>query len=327
MIFREIRGHRGIIEQLMEAVVRKGVHHAYLFHGSDGVGKGTTALALAAALNCLELQDGDSCGKCSSCLQIKRNVHPNLHWLSPQGKSIKIEQIRTLQEKLSYKRWQGNYIVIVIEDADRMTPEAGNSLLKILEEPSPGICFVLLTSRPESFLPTILSRCQRMRFSPLRAEEILALLLEKGIPREAGEPIASLSNGKPGKALTMLTDERILEGRKKALNFCKLLSEGGVKEALEVSEALFQTEGESRMEWMGLWWRDLLVWQLTRSEKLLVNIDLIGQIKEEDLDKKALKQALKELEKGRFRLNRNANRKLCFDVMALKINQGFETGK
>lgn len=327
MMFKEIKGHTKTIRQLKTAVFRGEVHHAYLFHGPEGVGKGTTALALAAALNCLDSLEGDSCGKCQSCMQMEKGVHPNLHWLFPQGKSIKIEQIKALQEKLSYKRWQGNYTVAIVDEADLMTEQAENSLLKILEEPHPGVCFILLTDRPESFLPTIISRCQKMRFGPLSVKEIHSLLLERGVAEGLGKQIAGISNGKPSKALAILADEGVLQEREKALNFCKLLSEGGVKEAFEVSEALQQNEGETLMEWMALWWRDLLVWQLARSEKLIVNLDLLDQIKKGNFATESLRQALAELEKGRYRLNKNANRKLCFDVMALKINLGFELSK
>ncbi len=326
-MFKDIIGHEEVIKQLKEAITGGKVHHAYLFHGPDGVGKRTVAMALAAALNCQDPQAGDSCGKCTDCLQIKKEVYPNLHWITPDGKSIKIEQIRFLQEKLSYKRWQGSYTVVIIDEGDAMTEEAGNSLLKSLEEPSRGTCFILLTARPESLLPTILSRCQRLRFIPVKTEAILALLLEKGVSQKEGEQIAHLSNGKPGKALDMLQDEGILKEREKALSFCGLLSRGGIKESLEASEAIWKAESEALLEWMGLWWRDLLVWQLAGREKLLVNLDLIKQIQTEHFEVRALRQALMELEKVRFRLSKNANRRLCFDVMALKINQGFRGEK
>ncbi|MFA5537271.1 MAG: DNA polymerase III subunit delta' [Bacillota bacterium] len=330
-MFKAIIGNGEVIKQLKEAIIRGRVHHAYLFHGPDGVGKRTAAVALAAALNCQDPQAGDSCGKCPVCLQIKKGVHPNLHWLSPDeqraNRSIRIEQIRDLQEKLSYKRWQGNYTVVIIDEGDLMTQAAGNSLLKVLEEPAPGTCFVLLTARPESLLPTILSRCQKLRFTPVKTEEILALLLKKGTSPAEGEQIAHLSNGSPGKALALLQDEKILAERAKALSLCRSLAQGGVKEALETSETIWKTGSEALLEWMGFWWRDLLVWQLAGKEKLLVNLDLIKEIQTEYFEPEALRQALMELERARFRLDKNANRRLCFDVMALKINQGFRGEK
>lgn len=297
------------------------VHHAYLFHGPDGVGKKTTAYALAAALNCLAPEDGNACGRCSACLAIAGGTHPDLFRIHPQGKNIKIDQIRELQEALSYKRWQGNYKIAVIDEVDLMTDEAANSLLKILEEPSEKTCFVLITSRPQSLLPTIWSRCQLYSFRALTPELIEQILLEQGISSSQAKLFARLSYGSPGQALAKLKDDNFLNERQRALEYCRKLQDGGTEECFEVAASLNEEEDEEILDLMAGWWRDLLVWQASRSEKLLVNIDLYDTIRQGNLPLKSLKSALLELEKARQRLRYNANRKLCLEVMTLKINQ------
>lgn len=310
-----------IIHHLRSAVTKGQVHHAYLFYGPDGVGKKTTAYALAAALNCLAPEKGNACGRCSACLAVAGGTHPDLYQINPQGKNIKIDQIRGLQEALSYKRWQGNYKIAIIDEGDLLTDEAANSLLKILEEPSEKTCFVLITSRPQSLLPTIWSRCQKYSFRALPPELTEQILLDQGVPSSQARLFARLSYGSPGQALAKLEDGDFLHDRQKALEYCRKLEEGGIEECFEVAANLNEAEDEEILDLMAGWWRDLLVWQVSQAEKLLVNIDLYDSIRQGTLPMKSLKLALLELEKARQRLRFNANRKLCLEVMALKINQ------
>lgn len=324
--FADILGQDVVIRHLRRAVAAGQVHHAYLFYGKEGVGKRTTAHALAAALNCLSPQDGNACGRCQACLAVAGGTHPDLYEINPQSKNIKIEQIRELQTALNFKRWQGNYKVAVIDEADLMTEEAANSLLKMLEEPSDRTCFVLLTSRPQSLLPTIWSRCQKFSFRAVPPELIERILLEQGISPSQAKLFARLSDGSPGRALEKLKDGHFLQVRQKALEFCRLLQEGGVKECFEVAAALQETGDEEVLTLMAAWWRDLLVWQACQSEKLLVNVDLYDAIQQEKLSLKNLKLVLRETEKARQRLRYNANRRLCFEVMTLRINQYLREG-
>ncbi|HHY59310.1 MAG TPA: DNA polymerase III subunit delta' [Clostridia bacterium] len=324
--FAEILGQDVVTRHLRRAVAAGQVHHAYLFYGPDGVGKRTTAYALAAALNCLAPQEGNACGRCPACLAVAGGTHPDLYEINPQGKNIKIEQIRELQTGLSFKRWQGNYKVAVIDEADLMTEEAANSLLKMLEEPSGKTCFVLLTSRPQSILPTIWSRCQRFSFRAVPPELIEQILLKQGIAPAQAKLFARLSDGSPGRALAKLQDGHFLQVRQRALEFCRRLQEGGIKECFEVAAALQEDGEEEILALMAGWWRDLLVWQATQSERLLVNVDLYDTIRQEKIPLTNLKQVLRETEKARQRLRYNANRRLCFEVMTLRINQYLREG-
>lgn len=144
----------------------KRIAHAYLFVGKKGAGKKQAALFFAQALFCAEKNDGQPCGKCSHCLRISHFNHPDVHWVQPEGLSIKIEQVRHLQKEFAYRSMETEQKVYVIEAVEMMTSQAANSLLKFLEEPHPGTVALLLTDNHRELLPTIVSRCQQVPFPP-----------------------------------------------------------------------------------------------------------------------------------------------------------------
>lgn len=149
---------------LLKQKVEMGqVVHAYLFLGSNDLRR--YAIQLALSLNCLDLKAmGEACGVCTNCYKIKSESHPDIYTIKPDGMSIKIKQIRELQKHLSYKIYEGIYKVIIFEEADKLTLQAANSLLKALEEPLPHTVFLLLADSQREMPDTILSRCQKMYF-------------------------------------------------------------------------------------------------------------------------------------------------------------------
>jgi DNA polymerase-3 subunit delta' len=217
--FAEIRGQESAHDLLRGAAARGRLPHAYLFHGAPGVGKTTTALALAQYINCDRPRGGDSCGTCPPCRKLARLKHPDLHWLFPmlsglkgtkradhirktsderlepgvfrfhfsQAASIAIGRdsdtragsIGELRHQAGMTGVEARVKTFVISEADRMTDAAANSLLKVLEEPPPDNLLVLCTSNPGAMLDTIMSRCQGLRFRDLSEDEIVELLVER----------------------------------------------------------------------------------------------------------------------------------------------------
>lgn len=171
MLFKEIRGQAAAIKILQNIIEKKKIASAYLFSGPEGAGKKTTALALARTLNC-EKKGLDSCGECPAC----QAVNPDIILLEPegQGSSHHIDTIREIQAFVNLVSFHGNWKVVIMDGAERMTEEAASSLLKIMEEPPPRTLFILVTGRPENIFKTILSRCQPIRFLPRRAAAPLA---------------------------------------------------------------------------------------------------------------------------------------------------------
>ena len=211
MSFKDILGHQRPITLLQRAMKNEKVVNSYLFLGSEGIGKKVVALQFAKALNCLgeEAEKGDACDHCSSCKKIDHGLHPDVLLIEPEGQNIKVDQVRQLQRDLAYRPYEGKRRVCILTAADRMAPNMSNILLKTLEEPPLHTVIVLLANNSRLILPTILSRCQSIRFNPLPFPLVSKWLMEnKGLSGEEAHLLASLSEGSPGKALEIQEEIR-----------------------------------------------------------------------------------------------------------------------
>src|SRR5919197_1840720 len=185
MPFRDVDGHRRLLELLARSVDRGTLPPSLTFAGPAGAGKRQTAIALAQTLNCLELRTAnaepgstnaelacDACGRCAACTRIARGVHPDVLIVAPgDSGSIKIEQVREVIDRAAYRPFEGKRRVVIIDDADALMPQAQNALLKTLEEPTSSSVFILVTSRPDVLLPTVRSRCIRLTFAQSGADD------------------------------------------------------------------------------------------------------------------------------------------------------------
>ncbi len=251
MPFSEVIGQEPALRVLQRSLKEGRPGSAYLFVGPEGVGKKLVARLLAQAINCdLSVQTertiGDACGRCSSCRKIANLSHPDMTWVKPGGLSrrIGINSIRDLCRQISLKAYQaGQRKIFVLTEAERMTTEAGNALLKTLEEPPADSLLVLLTSHPSSLPPTIISRCQIIRFSPLPIKGIQDYLGSRfQLPSAQVQLLSRLSEGRLGKAL-YLKEKMAWEERKKVLDLISRFSprndlEKILKQAAELEKIL-----------------------------------------------------------------------------------------
>src|SRR5213592_3560254 len=188
MPFRDITGHRRLLDLLTRSISRGTLPQSLIFAGPSHVGKRATAVAVAQALNCLRPSEitherSDACGKCSACVRIARGVHPDVLVVEPgDSGSIKVEQVRDIVDRAAYRPFEGRRRVVIFDQADSLVPAAQNALLKTLEEPPPSSVFFLITSRPDVLLPTVVSRCPRLRFRPLSVEDVARVLVALGQP-------------------------------------------------------------------------------------------------------------------------------------------------
>lgn len=199
--FRGIIGQARVMARLDRAIRAGTLAHAYIFEGPAGVGKFTTAKALAKALIC-----GDTgCNHCAACVRIDHETHPDVFHVVPQGVTLGIEQIRDIGRQVILKPVEGDRKVFIIDEAEAMTQQAANAFLRTLEEPPPGVVFILVTSNVHALLPTVLSRCQIVNFSAIPGHEIVALLQERfGFDRDEAELATRVSGGVVGKALALV---------------------------------------------------------------------------------------------------------------------------
>ena len=202
-----IIGHDAVRERLWAALSQGRVHHAYLFEGPEGLGKATFATEFAMAANCA--MEEIPCRRCDSCVQIQAGNHPDVWVVRPSESSstrtISVDQIREVVRKVGYHRFSARRRVVIIDPAEAMTPTAANALLKTLEEPPEGTGFVLVTHQADALLPTIRSRCQRIRFGPVAMTALAGWLENKGV--EDAPKIAAFASGCPGRALSLSEGE------------------------------------------------------------------------------------------------------------------------
>ena len=320
MTFDTITGHKQQKNILLRALSSQHVAHAYLFAGPDGIGKRMMALAFARALLC---ENGTSCGKCSACIKVDHNNHPDIHLLDAEDTSIKIDQIRTLQQELSLRPLEGSYKICLIDGAEHFTIGAANALLKTLEEPQPGTLIILLTNRPEKLLPTIRSRCQQLPFSRLPKQQLAAILMQKlDLNDTEATVLAALSEGSFKKALGP-NRELFLEKRGKLIQSLSALSSGSTIPTFSFADEL-EMEKEILLDILDIFqsfYRDLLLLKHDRPLDELVNLDVIETLhrQKKSITTASLLLKLKALESARFHLQRNVNRRLALEVMLMRI--------
>jgi DNA polymerase III subunit delta' len=223
--FRDIIGHGKLITLLSRAIAHETLPPALLFAGRGGVGKRRTAIVVAQAMNCLNpmirsagarsagasadeqdsLVEHDACGTCASCRRIDRGVHPDIITLEPGDTgTIKIDDVRQVVTTAGYRPFEARRRVVIIDDADAMLPPAQSALLKTLEEPPSASVFILVSSMPDALLPTVLSRCSRLRFGPLTPAEVTeALMTSHGYSEPDARAAAIEAEGSIGQALEM----------------------------------------------------------------------------------------------------------------------------
>ncbi|MGB9804241.1 DNA polymerase III subunit delta' [Desulfofundulus sp.] len=325
MRLAEIIGHGEIVRALRRAVEQDRVSHAYLFAGPDGVGKTTTALAFGAALLCRYPGSGDACGKCRDCRQVAGQNHPDLHRIAPDGASIKIGQVREMLHRIALSPYQGQRQIFLVEQADMMTGEAANCLLKTLEEPPAGTVIILISGRPQALLPTILSRCQIFTFHPLPAGQVVSILQkEMAASRGELELLARLTGGCPGRAVRLAgVDGGYSAFRQRVVDLAAGLGRASFTEACRQAALLAEDKelALACLEFFLLWYRDLLVWKETGAGGLLFNQDYLSLVEREArfYSSTRLLAMIREIEKTRDSLMANVNTRLALEVLFMRL--------
>lgn len=328
MSFKDVLGHPRPIEMLKRAIKKDKIAHSYLFLGNEGIGKKWAALQFAKTLNCLEggTEKGDACDQCLSCKKIDDGLHPDVSILEPENQTLKVDQVKQMQRDLAYRPYEGKQRVCIVGAADRMAPNMSNILLKTLEEPPLHTVIILLANNPRLILPTILSRCQLIRFYPLPIPLVSKWLMErKGINEEEAHLLASLAEGSPGKALEIQEEMRQIPREKLLKDLVGLKSfpfekmEGWIESLPSQRENLLLI-----LEVAKTLLRDLVMVKTVKDSSILVHCDLLKEM--ETLVKSwslsALLDRIEALHQTTLAIRSNANTTLALEAMMLSWAEG-----
>lgn len=327
----DIIGHRNVLA-LLEKHILNGPSHAYLFVGEPNLGKKTTARSFIKALECQD-KNKKPCNKCISCMQFEAKTHPDVVFIEKEAPKtalseiikkegeIRIKQIRELKRIISLKPHSSPYKVCFIEEAEKINKEASNALLKILEEPLGNAVFILIAPHTRTLLPTIVSRCEILKFFPVSKKIILEALKNK-TSIEKAEEIAVLSGRKPGRAIEILENPSMLSFYKESLKtLLKLIEIDYVerfKEAEKMSKNLIETE-KVLNTWLSFF-RDLILFK-TNNDFFLSNPfykkDILKYAKKYPFDK--IKEIIKAIQDTKFFFASNVNPRLSLESLFLKI--------
>jgi DNA polymerase III subunit delta' len=280
MPFDAISGQQLPVRQLQNALASGHIPHAYLFSGIEGIGKCSTAISLAKALNC-GMREADFCDDCLSCHKIEKRVHPDFFYIEPDNKVIRIEQVRDLQKKIIYKPMEGRRKVIIIDQAEKLNLHAANCLLKTLEEPPDDTVIILVAHAAMTLLPTIVSRCQRIRFAPLPDAAIIDFLLARGAEPEEARLAAALAQGSLQRAL-LLSETDFLAKRKKLVQHVAGHASGTSESLFHLAKIAAEDPQEIPrvLEFLQTWYRDLVLLLEGFPEKKLYNQDVLDKLHE-----------------------------------------------
>lgn len=232
MPFREIVGHEPLKALIARAATRGTLPPSLMFAGPAGVGKAMVALALAEFVNCLSPATlttsaaPDACGECASCRRIARGVHADVLRIVPGDTgAIKIDQIREAIDRAAYRPFEGRRRVVIIDQAEQMAGPPQDAILKTLEEPPNASTFILVTDAPDLLLPTIRSRCQRLRFGRLSPADVAEVLMQRHDYGEAdAHAAASMSDGSVGTALEEGSED-FVEARGAAMQLLEIVAD------------------------------------------------------------------------------------------------------
>jgi DNA polymerase-3 subunit delta' len=320
-LFDGIIGQELAQRYLRGAVAGGRLAHAYLFYGPAGVGKKTMARMLTQTLVCADRTDG-YCGRCPPCRMFSAGTHPDLLVLDGFDAAIGIAQVRQLQRGLGYQPY-GRRHLCLLQDAESLTIEAANALLKTLEEPLEPTLFILTSSRPDHLPSTVVSRCLKIPFRPLTKDEIIFGLEKMGFSGELLLVTAGLSEGSLGRAVELAAGRGVSDWRRQVAALAgELLSGIGMAELFVRARELGErTELLARTELLLLWYRDLLLWRETGSRKYIVNVDRLDQIRIQagHVTTPMLVRGINAIEDIRRKLLANANVRLAAEVLCLRL--------
>lgn len=325
--FSEIVGHEQIIEHLKNAIAADKVSHAYILNGPDKSGKMMLAKAFAQTLQC-EKGGTEPCMECHSCKQAMSGNQPDIIYVRHEKpNTISVDDIRTqINNDIVVKPYSSKRKIYIVDEAEKMNPQAQNALLKTIEEPPAYATLLLLTTNADTFLPTILSRCVRLNLKAVRDEKIREYLMkEKMLPDYQADICVAFAQGNVGKAIQLASSDSFNELKNSALQLLKRLDDIDLYEMTEAVKQIadYKLEINDYFDLMMIWYRDILYFKATNDVNKLIFKDEVYDIKKQAASSsyQGIEAIIEALEKAKVRLNANVNFDLVIELLLLTIKE------
>ena len=325
--FKDVVGHTEIIQYIKNAVKQDKVSHAYILNGERGSGKKMLAKLFAQTLQC-EKGGDEPCYECHSCRQAISNNHPDIIRVSHEKpNTISVEDIRTqINEDIQIKPYSGKYKIYIVPDADMMTVQAQNALLKTIEEPPAYAVIFLLTENAQSLLPTICSRCVMLKLRNIKDKLVKKYLMEElHVPDYKADVCTAFAQGNIGKATMLANSEHFNEIKDEAIQLLKNIDTMELHDLVEAVKRItvYKIEINDYLDILMIWYRDVLIYKATKNIDRLIFGEQLDYIKEraKKSSYEGIEKILDALEKAKARLKANVNFELVMELLLLTIKE------
>lgn len=324
--FNNIIGQEQMIEHFKSAIEMDKVSHAYIIQGDYDSGKKLMASVFAKALQC-EQKGTEPCNHCTSCLQADTGNQPDIIYVSHEKpNSIGIHDVREqINGSIGIKPYSSDYKIYIVDEAEKMTAEAQNALLKTIEEPPAYAVIFLLTTNLGKLLPTILSRCVVLNIQPVKDELIKRHLLSLGVEERQAEFCTAFSMGNVGKAIRVATSEEFNEIKNDCVHMLKYAKDMQVYELIQAVKELtkYKLQIYDYLDFMLMWYRDVLLLKATGNANSLIYQEEYSSIRDRGNQSsyEGIQKIIEEIEKAKVRLRANVNFELTIELLWLTIKE------
>ena len=325
--FKDIVGHEQIIWHLKNAVSTGKISHAYMFNGEQGSGKKLLANLFAMTLQCEE-GGTEPCMKCRSCRQALTGNHPDIIRVSHEKpNTIGVEDIRgQVNGDIQIRPYNGKYKIYIISDADRMTVQAQNAILKTIEEPPGYAVLMLLANNADMMLPTILSRCVRLNLKAVKDGDIKEYLMKNmQIPDYQAEISAAFAQGNVGKAVKLASSDKFNEMKQDVLELLRYMDRMELYEIMDAVKRInaYREDMDDFLDLLTVWFRDVLLFKATLDAGSLIFKDELPAIQKRARTSsyEGLEEIIRAIDRARVRLKANVNFDIVLELLLLTIKE------
>lgn len=325
--FTDIIGQEQIKEHLQNALSAKKISHAYIINGEKASGKEFIAKVFAMALQC-EREGLEPCQECHACRQALSGNQPDIIRLSHEKpNTISVDDIRSqINNDVAIKPYSSPYKIYIVNEAEKMTQQAQNALLKTLEEPPAYAVILLLTANVNALLPTILSRCVVLNMKPVADSQVRAFLMETlQVPDYKADVCVAFARGNIGKAKALASSEDFENIKNEALSLLKYIQDMELYEIVAAVKKIgeYKIEINDYFDIMAIWYRDVLLFKATRDANHLVFREELGALRKcaQRSSYEGIETIIKALDTAKRRLDANVNFDLTMELLFLTIQE------